>query len=64
MIFRTGTAPSALVEDAALAGTACDAASRSEIVIPIHRNGEVIAVLDIDSPIKDRFSEKDKEGSE
>ena len=43
---------------------ACDAASRSEIVIPIHKKGEVMAVLDIDSPVKDRFSEKDKEGLE
>ncbi len=38
---------------------ACDAASRSEIVIPIHKNGKIIGVLDIDSPIKDRFSEED-----
>lgn len=41
---------------------ACDAASRSEIVLPIHRNGEVVAVLDIDSPFPDRFSEADQEG--
>lgn len=41
---------------------ACDSASRSEIVIPIHNKGEVAAVLDIDSPILSRFSEKDKEG--
>ena len=43
---------------------ACDSASRSEIVIPVHRNGEVFAVLDIDSPVKDRFGEKDKKGLE
>ena len=43
---------------------ACDAASRSEIVIPVHRAGEVIAVLDIDSPVKNRFSREDKEGLE
>ena len=43
---------------------ACDAASRSEIVVPIHRDGEVIAVLDIDSPIPDRFTEEDNEGLE
>ena len=42
---------------------ACDSASRSEIVIPVHRNGEVFAVLDIDSPVKDRFGEKDKKRS-
>ncbi len=43
---------------------ACDAASRSEIVVPIHRDGEVAAVLDIDSPVPDRFAEEDKEGLE
>jgi GAF domain-containing protein len=43
---------------------ACDSASNSEIVIPIHKNGEVIAVLDIDSPLTDRFTEKDQEGLE
>ncbi len=41
---------------------ACDSASRSEIVIPIHNRGEVMAVLDIDSPILSRFDERDKEG--
>ena len=43
---------------------ACDSASRSEIVIPIHYSGEVVAVLDIDSPITDRFSTEDKIGLE
>ncbi len=43
---------------------ACDSASNSEIVVPIHRNGEVIAVLDIDSPSLNRFDEQDKEGLE
>ena len=43
---------------------ACDSASNSEIVIPLHRNGSVFGVLDIDSPIFDRFSQKDKEGLE
>lgn len=41
---------------------ACDAASRSEIVVPIHKGNEVVAVLDIDSPVTDRFSENDKSG--
>lgn len=41
---------------------ACDSASNSEIVIPIHRNGSVWGVLDIDSPGYDRFSQEDKEG--
>ena len=43
---------------------ACDAASASEIVIPIHGDGAVKGVLDIDSPVKDRFSEADREGLE
>ena len=41
---------------------ACDSASRSEIVVPIHREGEVVAVLDIDSPIPARFTEEDRDG--
>lgn len=41
---------------------ACDSASNSEIVIPIHANGEIIGVLDIDSPILARFDEEDKAG--
>lgn len=43
---------------------ACDSASNSEIVIPLHRNNAVFGVLDIDSPVFDRFSQKDKEGLE
>ncbi|RIX45830.1 GAF domain-containing protein [Paenibacillus nanensis] len=39
---------------------ACDAASQSEIVIPIVKNEELIGVLDIDSPILDRFDETDQ----
>lgn len=38
---------------------ACDAASKSEIVIPVFKDGSLIAVLDIDSPIKNRFSKKE-----
>lgn len=41
---------------------ACDSASNSEIVVPIHNKGEVIAVLDIDSPFLNRFTEEDREG--
>ncbi|WP_368736046.1 GAF domain-containing protein [Ectobacillus ponti] len=40
---------------------ACDAASNSEIVVPIVKNGEVIGVLDIDSPLKNRFDELDQQ---
>ncbi len=43
---------------------ACDSASNSEIVIPMHRHGEVFGVLDIDSPLYDRFNENDKAGLE
>lgn len=43
---------------------ACDGASESEIVIPLHRNGQPAGVLDIDSPMKDRFSPEDREGLE
>ena len=43
---------------------ACDSASRSEIVIPLHAEGRVAAVLDIDSPVPDRFSPEDVRGLE
>ncbi|MBO4918752.1 MAG: GAF domain-containing protein [Erysipelotrichaceae bacterium] len=41
---------------------ACDSASNSEIVIPLHSKGKVVAVMDIDSPLFDRFSKEDIEG--
>ena len=42
---------------------ACDSASNSEIVLPLHdKSGKVVAVLDIDSPTLGRFSEADGEG--
>ena len=43
---------------------ACDSASNSEIVIPIHRAGELYGVLDIDSPVLERFDDDDKAGLE
>ena len=43
---------------------ACDSASASEIVIPLRKDGRVVGVLDIDSPIKDRFSQSDRESLE
>ena len=43
---------------------ACDSASNSEIVVPIHSGGRVVAVLDIDSPILNHFSEADRMGLE
>jgi GAF domain-containing protein len=43
---------------------ACDADSRSEIVIPLVRDGEVLGVLDIDAPIPNRFDSEDQAGLE
>ncbi|MCR4907069.1 MAG: GAF domain-containing protein [Clostridiales bacterium] len=43
---------------------ACDSASESEIVIPIRKGGVPVGVLDIDSPVKNRFGEEDREGLE
>ena len=43
---------------------ACDGASESEIVIPVRENGQVRAVMDIDSPVKSRFSPEDRAGLE
>ena len=43
---------------------ACDWASNSEIVVPIHKDGQVWGVLDIDSPLFGRFSPEDQEGLE
>lgn len=43
---------------------ACDSASRSEIVVPLHSGGRVIGVLDIDSAVRARFSETDRAGLE
>ncbi|HCF78892.1 MAG TPA: GAF domain-containing protein, partial [Glaciecola sp.] len=41
---------------------ACDAASNSEIVLPLVVNGELFGVLDIDAPIFDRFTAADETG--
>ena len=43
---------------------ACDSASNSEIVVPIHVNGGIWGVLDIDSPFFERFTEADRQGLE
>lgn len=43
---------------------ACDAASRSELVVPVIRDGAVIAVIDLDSPSPARFSPEDAQGIE
>ena len=36
--------------------------SNAEIVIPIHKNGKLVGVLDLDSPLKNRFTEEDEAG--
>ena len=43
---------------------ACDSASNSEIVVPLRKGGEIIGVLDVDSPSIGRFDENDKAGLE
>ena len=43
---------------------ACDSASNSEIVVPIHVNSQIWGVLDIDSPHLNRFTDSDREGLE
>ena len=60
------TATSQLVDDVyAFPGhIACDADSRSELVVPILRDGAVIAVIDLDSPLPSRFNVADQTGIE
>lgn len=41
---------------------ACDANSKSEIVVPIYKDGEPVGVLDIDAPVYERFTEEDRNG--
>jgi GAF domain-containing protein len=43
---------------------ACDAASRAELVVPVSRDGEVIAVIDLDAPREGRFDAEDQAGIE
>ncbi len=43
---------------------ACDGASRSELVVPLRRDGRIIGVLDLDSPRLNRFDEADRRGCE
>lgn len=60
------TGQSQLVEDVhAFPGhIACDAASASELVVPVVKDGQVIAVIDLDSPTKGRFDLEDQRGIE
>jgi GAF domain-containing protein len=43
---------------------ACDSVTNSELVVPVLRNGDAIAVIDLDSPSKARFDEEDRQGLE
>ena len=43
---------------------ACDASSRSELVVPVRHDGAVIAVIDLDSPVAARFDREDADGIE
>lgn len=60
------TSTSQLVEDVhAFPGhIACDAASRSELVVPVVQGDTVIAVIDLDSPLPARFDDEDRQGIE
>lgn len=42
----------------------CDSASRSELVVPLFRGGELIGVFDLDSPVLSRFDDEDQRGLE
>ena len=43
---------------------ACDCASNSEIVVPIRKDGQIVGVMDIDSPVLGRFTQEDQVGLE
>ena len=43
---------------------ACDSASRSELVVPLIKDGRVLGVLDLDSPNPNRFDDEDRQGCE
>ena len=60
------TGESQLVEDVhAFPGhIPCDAASKSELVVPVVRDGKVVAVIDLDSPLPARFDGEDRAGIE
>ena len=54
----------ACISSSAILFLACDSVSESEIVIPLHKDGRIFGVLDIDSPVKNQFSDEDKAGLE
>ena len=43
---------------------ACDSVTKSELVVPVLKNGDVVAVIDLDSPSRARFDEEDRQGIE
>lgn len=61
---RTGTTQCVVDVQAFPGHIACDAASRSELVVPIFKDGKVAAVIDLDSPTPARFDAEDVKGAE
>src|SRR5512141_595399 len=61
---RTGTTQRIADVDAFPGHIACDSASRSELVVPLHDGDRLIGVFDIDSPVPDRFDGEDQAGLE
>jgi len=61
---RTGQTQRVEDVDAFPGHIACDSASRSEVVVPLSKNGQLVGVLDLDSPKLARFDEEDQRGLE
>ena len=61
---RTGQTQRVEDVDAFPGHIACDSASRSEVVIPLSKNGQLVGVFDLDSPKLARFDEEDQRGLE
>ena len=61
---RTRTTQRIADVDAFPGHIACDSASRSELVVPLHDGNRLVGVFDLDSPITDRFDEDDQAGLE
>lgn len=62
MAAKTGTIQRVEDVNAFVGHIACDQASASELVVPIIRDGSLLAVLDLDSPTRGRFTEADEAG--
>lgn len=61
---RTGQTQRVEDVDAFPGHIACDSASRSEVVVPLSKNGQLVGVFDLDSPKLARFDEEDQRGLE